>query len=270
MRLIWVKGKRRLGFLFLLVIFVSFAAQASAHIPCRCNNPPDQCTCFIQLGDRGLAVERIIRVLKDEGYLAESADKGEFTPEVREAVIRFQSVNNLECTGWMDDETLDALLFGYLPDTSAKLSTEEWGQICFVPTDGGIRYHSDPTCSGMYNPRMISRVNAECLGIEHCGKESSLSAADVLTYSSLGLTPRLLPDDYYQDETDIALSESSITRSLFSDPTAAMYIGNKKSHVFHLESCGSVKKMSEKNKVEFDSRDEAIAEGYKPCSNCNP
>ena len=48
------------------------------------------------------------------------------------------------------------------------------------------------------------------------------------------------------------------------------YIGNKNSHVFHEPSCSGVKNMSEKNKVEFHSREEAIEAGYKPCSNCNP
>lgn len=52
--------------------------------------------------------------------------------------------------------------------------------------------------------------------------------------------------------------------------TEAIYIGNKNSHVFHTFDCKGVKSMSEKNKVEFNSRDDAIAEGYTPCSQCNP
>ena len=35
-------------------------------------------------------------------------------------------------------------------------------------------------------------------------------------------------------------------------------------------SCSSVNKMSEKNKVFFSSRDEAINQGYVPCKRCNP
>lgn len=55
------------------------------------------------------------------------------------------------------------------------------------------------------------------------------------------------------------------------DPaTKGKYIGNKNSHVFHLPSCSGVKSMSEKNKVLFDSREEAVAQGYTPCSQCNP
>lgn len=48
------------------------------------------------------------------------------------------------------------------------------------------------------------------------------------------------------------------------------YIGNRNSHVFHLPNCAGVKSMSDKNKVEFTTREEAIAEGYTPCSQCEP
>lgn len=48
------------------------------------------------------------------------------------------------------------------------------------------------------------------------------------------------------------------------------YIGNKNSHVFHYANCSGAKSMSEKNKVTFESREEAVEAGYKPCSTCNP
>lgn len=48
------------------------------------------------------------------------------------------------------------------------------------------------------------------------------------------------------------------------------YVGNKNSKRFHYSYCNSVKRMSDKNKIAFDSRNEAIGEGYKPCGNCNP
>lgn len=44
--------------------------------------------------------------------------------------------------------------------------------------------------------------------------------------------------------------------------------GNVKSGVFHQASCGH---FNWKNcKAEFESRDEAIAAGYRPCGNCKP
>jgi len=48
------------------------------------------------------------------------------------------------------------------------------------------------------------------------------------------------------------------------------YIGNRNSYVFHRPSCAGVATMSEKNKVAFSSRDDAIAQGYTPCSKCEP
>ena len=48
------------------------------------------------------------------------------------------------------------------------------------------------------------------------------------------------------------------------------YIGNKNSMKFHYPTCRAVSQMSEKNKVEFFSREEAVERGYKPCGECNP
>ena len=46
------------------------------------------------------------------------------------------------------------------------------------------------------------------------------------------------------------------------------YIGNLNSHVFHRESCGGLP--TEKNRVYFDSREEAVTAGYTPCGRCDP
>lgn len=50
--------------------------------------------------------------------------------------------------------------------------------------------------------------------------------------------------------------------------TISTYIGNQKSQVFHLENCSNLP--SEENQVIFDSRDAAVAAGYRPCGNCKP
>ena len=51
-----------------------------------------------------------------------------------------------------------------------------------------------------------------------------------------------------------------------TQPQGQQYIGNKNSKKLHLPSCSSLPK--EENRVPFDSYDEAIAEGYEPCSKC--
>ena len=51
-------------------------------------------------------------------------------------------------------------------------------------------------------------------------------------------------------------------------PLEKVYTGNKKSRVFHCETCPNLP--SEKNSINFKTRDEAVSKGYKPCGNCNP
>ncbi len=81
------------------------------------------------------------------------------------------------------------------------------------------------------------------------------------------------PYNWAGDNTHVAGDSSTSTDSSSGDTSsgaAGTYIGNSNSHKFHFPSCKSVGKMSEKNKVTFSSRDEAINQGYTPCKNCNP
>ena len=49
------------------------------------------------------------------------------------------------------------------------------------------------------------------------------------------------------------------------------YVANKSSKKFHKPDCSSVKKMSDKNRLDITAtREEMIAEGYTPCGICNP
>jgi beta-lactamase superfamily II metal-dependent hydrolase len=49
-------------------------------------------------------------------------------------------------------------------------------------------------------------------------------------------------------------------------PSPEKYIGNKNSKKFHLPSCQSLP--AEYNRIYFNSREEAIKQGYDPCGNC--
>ncbi|MDR0318962.1 MAG: MBL fold metallo-hydrolase [Nitrososphaerota archaeon] len=65
----------------------------------------------------------------------------------------------------------------------------------------------------------------------------------------------------------------SITTEHGSGPTPTiveplLYIGNKNSKTFHLQSCSSLPQ--EQNRVYFNSRQEAIDAGYNACSTCKP
>lgn len=65
----------------------------------------------------------------------------------------------------------------------------------------------------------------------------------------------------------IALSAAA-TLSAFSTALAAGYLANPRSMKFHYSSCRTVK--HPENFVEYDSREEAIADGYAPCGVCRP
>lgn len=61
-------------------------------------------------------------------------------------------------------------------------------------------------------------------------------------------------------------SLADIWQSLLTKPGG--YIGNKSSKKFHLPTCRHLP--AEKNRVQFKTREDAIAAGYDPCKLCKP
>ena len=88
----------------------------------------------------------------------------------------------------------------------------------------------------------------------------SEAGANVLRCDELGTI--VLKSDgnkiYYNDE-------ELIKKEIRTEIT---YIGNKKSGVFHRDTCGNLPK--ESNSVKLKSREEAIRLGYSSCGGCNP
>ena len=60
------------------------------------------------------------------------------------------------------------------------------------------------------------------------------------------------------------------TKPRHNETAATAYIGNSNSKKFHTPDCSSAKKLKDENKVSFKTRDEAVNEGFKPCSRCKP
>lgn len=54
------------------------------------------------------------------------------------------------------------------------------------------------------------------------------------------------------------------------DNAELYFVGNSKSKKYHCSWCNSVAAMSEKNKVIFETKQEAIDHGYVGCANCRP
>ena len=48
------------------------------------------------------------------------------------------------------------------------------------------------------------------------------------------------------------------------------YIGNTNSKKFHLPDCTSVKSIQDANRVDFETRLDAVLAGYEPCGRCKP
>lgn len=79
-----------------------------------------------------------------------------------------------------------------------------------------------------------------------------------------------IPPSEFDPYSWAGTTNPSVSKSTSSNTNAGYYIGNRNSMKFHKPSCSSVKKMSEKNKVRLNSRQDAINGGYSPCGSCNP
>ena len=51
---------------------------------------------------------------------------------------------------------------------------------------------------------------------------------------------------------------------------ASNYVGNMNSKKFHYADCSAAQKIKPANRIEFNSRDEAVSNGYVPCKICQP
>lgn len=62
-----------------------------------------------------------------------------------------------------------------LPQKSAPVLADEEpeeseGDWVWIPTNGGRKYHSKRTCSGMEDPQLVEREEAQRLGFDACAK----------------------------------------------------------------------------------------------------
>ena len=145
-------------FICLLACFLCNPVKADSKIICDCER--QNCICFVQIGDEGIAVEGSIDLLAQQGYLV--SERGStFDINVYEAVCSFQVDHGLYQSGMLDHETLTILIW-------SSVREEEEIALVWVPTDGGKKRHSKSNCSGMEDPRKMASWNAQKLGIEPC------------------------------------------------------------------------------------------------------
>ena len=67
--------------------------------------------------------------------------------------------------------------------------------------------------------------------------------------------------------SELVQAELAEHRAAYGDAQGA-YIGNRRTKKFHLPTCHTLPK--ESNRVYFDARSEAIDNGFDPCGNCHP
>ena len=63
---------------------------------------------------------------------------------------------------------------------------------------------------------------------------------------------------------------ATVAFSIATPALASDYLANTKSGKFHFADCRTIKHPDAPHFVPYDSRDEAIADGYKPCGVCEP
>ncbi|MBO5534479.1 MAG: peptidoglycan-binding protein [Clostridia bacterium] len=159
--------RKRITLLCLTLVLLLFSGNAFALVRHNCGKK--DCICFVQYGDRGQAVKEVIRELYKQGYLKD--DTGSvYTREVTAAVRAFQKDHRLKQDGTLTDSTLTWLLWGMNVTSVDRKYPRSDGQEVWIPTDGGTRFHSNPTCSGMAYARKMSARNAQALGFAPCRK----------------------------------------------------------------------------------------------------
>ena len=136
-------------------------------------------------------------------------------------------------------------------------------------------HHGSSTSS---SPRFIDAVNPAAAVIS-CGKDNDYGHPHRETISTFKnrrietyRTDILSTITAVTDGKTVTFSAGDMHLGTFTprEDVNYTYIGNKNSKAFHIETCDSVSIMSDKNKIIFQNREEAVNEGYTPCKACNP
>jgi beta-lactamase superfamily II metal-dependent hydrolase len=112
----------------------------------------------------------------------------------------------------------------------------------------------------IYRTDLIGTIVIEC-----DGKSVTVVAGKPYTYTKTKTT-----ETTQVVETTAAETTSVETTAAETVPQTGAYVGSVKSDVFHYPNCRYVKKILPENMIWFTSRDDAIAQGYRPCKVCNP
>lgn len=121
-----------------------------------------------------------------------------------------------------------------------------------ISVEHGNRY-------GLPDEAVLSRLadaGSSVYRTDLCGTICCKSDGRTLTFST---------ERDYDPRTVVLTPEEELQSSI---PAGTCYIGNKNSGKFHKLTCSGLP--AEWNRVYFETRDAAVADGYVPCGRCNP
>jgi competence protein ComEC len=196
---------------------------------------------------------------------------GDATATVLGPVKSYAETNNTSIVLMVQYRDTRFLLTGDMETEAENDMLDYWGEGFNWSADLlKVGHHGSDTSTGY---RFLNEVMPS-IGVISVGKDNSyghpceaplskLRDADVWVYRTDELGNILA----ISDGTSVAIAwEVSSSQPDAPGDGELVFIGNKNSKKLHLSTCGSVP--SEKNRVYFDSYDEAIAAGYVPCANC--
>ena len=242
-----------------------------------------------QKGNSGETVLAIQKSLCTLNYLSEQYATGEFEDMTELALIAFQVDHGLTPTGIADEDTQKAIA-KVLPEAMAtKVPT---GAAAFVGRTVGrgsegelvqqiqsqlfaLGYYNDYP-DGIYGYDTFDAVtrfqkynSLPVTGEVDEKTAQSLFSAKAISAPTVAITPIPTPKPTKKPESTKSWENNQSNKKNVS--TGTTYVLNTNSKKFHYPYCGSVKKMSPANYMEYTgSREDVISMGYDPCKKCNP
>lgn len=124
---------------------------------------------------------------------------------------------------------------------------------------------------GHPSPETMSKLEAKGIDVfrnDIYGNIIAISDGSEIRFESQGESTI---SDYNKSNNTSSKSSEKIPQPsevVEKDNVESNYIGNKNSKVLHISSCGSLP--NENNRVYFESKDEGVNQGFKPCGICKP
>lgn len=196
-----------------------------------------------------------------------------------------EDVNEVSVVSEIVFGEISVLLTGDMGSKTERANLDKFGKVTVLKA----AHHGS---SKSTSEEFLNRIRPE-YAIISAGKDNSyghphretlerLDEAGAIVYYTMNSGTIIMETDgktcRFENEGSVTVTEPS------SDPTYSaggteyqnqsvsetQYVGNKNSGKFHYSFCSSVENMSEKNRVFFAGRNEALKEGYEPCGACNP